>query len=92
MDADVIQVEIQGFSEGIHTAGCIGEWEGGDFSFMIVQWAKKVKVYTLWEGGDFSFMIVQWAKKVPGFKKINMQDQMSLLKACFMDLNVLRLA
>ncbi|XP_072049896.1 steroid hormone receptor ERR1-like [Amphiura filiformis] len=37
-------------------------------------------------------MIIQWAKKVPGFKTVNMVDQMNLLKACFMDLNVLRVS
>ena len=37
-------------------------------------------------------MIIQWAKRVPGFKSINMADQMNLLKSCFMDLNVLRVA
>ena len=37
-------------------------------------------------------MVIQWAKRVPGFKSISMTDQMNLLKSCFMDLNVLRLA
>lgn len=38
------------------------------------------------------YMIIQWAKDVPGFKEIDLEDQVCLLKACFMDLNVFRLA
>lgn len=36
--------------------------------------------------------IIDWAKKVPGFKQLCIDDQMSLLKAAFMELNVLRLS
>lgn len=38
------------------------------------------------------YMIIQWAKDVPGFKEIDLEDQVCLLKASFMDLNVFRLA
>lgn len=38
------------------------------------------------------YQIIQWAKDVPGFKEIDLEDQVCLLKACFMDLNVFRLA
>ena len=38
------------------------------------------------------YQVIQWAKNVPGFKDINLEDQVCLLKACFMDLNVFRLA
>ena len=38
------------------------------------------------------YQIIQWAKDVPGFKDIDLEDQVCLLKACFMDLQVLRLA
>lgn len=37
-------------------------------------------------------MIIQWAKDVPGFKDIELEDQVCLIKASFMDLNVFRLA
>ena len=37
-------------------------------------------------------MIIQWAKEVPGFKDIDLEDQVCLIKASFMDLNVFRLA
>lgn len=36
--------------------------------------------------------VIQWAKGVPGFKDLHLEDQVCLLKACFMDLNVFRLA
>lgn len=36
--------------------------------------------------------VIQWAKAVPGFKELEVQDQVALLKAGFMDLNVFRLA
>ncbi|CAC5359026.1 unnamed protein product [Mytilus coruscus] len=36
--------------------------------------------------------IIDWAKKVPGFKALCIDDQMALLKAAFMELNVLRLS
>ncbi|XP_041373329.1 retinoic acid receptor RXR-alpha-B-like [Gigantopelta aegis] len=36
--------------------------------------------------------IIEWAKKVPGFRDLDMPDQMALLKSSFMELNVLRLA
>lgn len=36
--------------------------------------------------------VIQWAKCVPGFRELDLEDQVSLLKACFMDLNVFRLA
>lgn len=38
------------------------------------------------------YQIIQWAKDVPGFKEIDLEDQVCLLKSCFMDLNVFRLA
>lgn len=38
------------------------------------------------------YHVIQWAKGVPGFKEIELEDQVCLLKACFMDLNVFRLA
>lgn len=38
------------------------------------------------------YQIIQWAKNVPGFRDIDLEDQVCLLKACFMDLNVFRLA
>ena len=38
------------------------------------------------------YWVIQWAKDVPGFKEIELEDQVCLLKACFMDLNVFRLA
>lgn len=38
------------------------------------------------------YKVIQWAKDVPGFKEIELEDQVCLLKACFMDLNVFRLA
>lgn len=37
-------------------------------------------------------MIIQWAKDVPGFKDIDLEDQVCLIKASFMELNVFRLA
>jgi hypothetical protein len=36
--------------------------------------------------------IIEWARKVPGFSELAIEDQMALLKASFMDLNVFRLA
>ena len=38
------------------------------------------------------YKVIQWAKDVPGFKEIDLEDQVCLLKACFMDLNVFRMA
>ncbi|XP_002737359.1 retinoic acid receptor RXR-gamma-A [Saccoglossus kowalevskii] len=37
-------------------------------------------------------LIIQWARHVPGFRGLLIEDQMALLKASFMELNVLRLA
>jgi len=36
--------------------------------------------------------IIEWARKVPGFSDLIIEDQMALLKASFMELNVLRLS
>jgi len=36
--------------------------------------------------------IIEWARKVPGFSDLQLEDQMSALKASFMELNILRLA
>lgn len=36
--------------------------------------------------------VILWGKTVPGFKELNLGDQMTLLKTSFMDLNVFRLA
>lgn len=38
------------------------------------------------------YCIIQWAKRVPGFKEINLEDQVAMLKSCFMDLDVFRLS
>ena len=38
------------------------------------------------------YQVIQWAKDVPGFKDIELEDQVTLIKACFMDLIVFRLA
>ncbi|XP_077985399.1 retinoic acid receptor RXR-alpha-B-like [Glandiceps talaboti] len=37
-------------------------------------------------------LIIKWARQVPGFRSLLLEDQMALLKASFMELNVLRLA
>ncbi|XP_070549001.1 estrogen-related receptor gamma-like [Ptychodera flava] len=37
-------------------------------------------------------LIIKWARQVPGFRDLLLEDQMALLKASFMELNVLRLA
>ncbi|ELT92951.1 hypothetical protein CAPTEDRAFT_224945 [Capitella teleta] len=37
-------------------------------------------------------LIIEWARKVPGFPSLLIEDQMALLKASFMELNVFRLA
>lgn len=50
-------------------------------------------VQDLMQGGfQELYMIVKWAKSIPGFRQLCLEDQMALLKASFMDLNVLRLA
>nr|QHN69499.1 nuclear hormone receptor 7 [Paracentrotus lividus] len=47
----------------------------------------------LMQGGfDELYMIIKWAKSLPGFQDVCLEDKMALLKASFMDLNVLRLA
>lgn len=38
------------------------------------------------------YEVIQWSKTVPGFKELCLEDQMTLLKTSFMDLNVFRLA
>ena len=38
------------------------------------------------------YQVIQWAKDVPGFKDVELEDQVTLIKACFMDLIVFRLA
>lgn len=38
------------------------------------------------------YEVIQWSKSVPGFKDLCLEDQMTLLKTSFMDLNVFRLA
>ena len=38
------------------------------------------------------YQVIQWSKDVPGFREIDLEDQVCLLKAAFMDLNVFRLA
>ncbi|XP_071842116.1 steroid hormone receptor ERR2-like [Apostichopus japonicus] len=37
-------------------------------------------------------MVIQWAKRIPGFAKISLEDRISLLKASFMDICVLRVS
>ncbi|XP_041471048.1 retinoic acid receptor RXR-like [Lytechinus variegatus] len=50
-------------------------------------------IQDLMQGGfQELYMMVKWAKSIPMFKQLCLEDQMSLLKASFMDLNVLRLA
>ncbi|XP_071497416.1 estrogen-related receptor gamma-like [Diadema antillarum] len=43
-------------------------------------------------GNQELLMIIQWAKAIPGFRQLCLEDQMSLLKATFMDLMILRVA
>ena len=38
------------------------------------------------------YCIIQWAKRVPGFKEVNLEDQVTILKSCFMELDVFRLS
>ncbi|EDO27849.1 predicted protein, partial [Nematostella vectensis] len=38
------------------------------------------------------FQVIQWGKNVPGFRELKLEDQITLLKTSFMDLNVFRLA
>ncbi|EDO39982.1 predicted protein [Nematostella vectensis] len=38
------------------------------------------------------YQVIQWGKNVPGFRELKLEDQITLLKTSFMDLNVFRLA
>lgn len=55
--------------------------------------AAKVSINHLMQYGYMELrLIIEWARKVSGFSELLIEDQMALLKASFMELNVLRLA